>query len=237
MKATRILVITLLLASIAGSAHAQLVRLSWVKTGVSNGCDPQLSNLDFTAAGTYTLVESVTGLDPVLFGHDSRIKISPGGASYPDAWNFDDAGCNAGFLSVVSTAVNATTCPSLKGANSSPINSWAYDPVSNSFKLALTITFDPFDPNPATRYTMWKIVFDHTNSVPGSDGGDPATCDHLDQGLLIDAFNGTVIFNTTSGGDLVGQPQPGDRNPVTTNGGPAVPTQSGTWAKLKGQYR
>lgn len=73
-------------------AGTGFVRLTW------NECDPITQNLNFTGPGQIaTLIVSVTGSDHVNRGHRVKVAIrNLAAAGFPDAWRFDDAGCQSG---------------------------------------------------------------------------------------------------------------------------------------------
>lgn len=230
MKMARILVALALLVVVAGAAQAQQAypgcwRLSW------NSCTPQVPDQAFTTASIYKLVLSATLVDQPNVGHDSNIIIGP---NVPDAWRFDDLGCQTGSQLVLSATAFAKTCPAMKGLNPLAITFYGYDAVSKNAALRLAITYDAIaTPVAATRYTLWQISFDHTYSVLGaSTPGE--TCGGAGQGLNLDVdfcqmlqSNGVANFIGMCSGDAR----------CTWAGGPPVPTVPATWGKVKGLYR
>src|SRR5262245_12089074 len=158
MKVTRILAAFALTACLAGMAHAEgCARISWAS------CDPWNKNINYVGPGLYTLVYSATGLSSSNVGTDSNLHIYP---AVPDAWRFDDAGCQTGSQLLLGTNAFNKACPALKGANSLTITQYAPD-LAGEADLRLAITYDNATPLPATRYTVWVITFDHTFSTTG----------------------------------------------------------------------
>jgi hypothetical protein len=227
MKATRFLIALLLLATVVGTADAQYKRLSW------DGCDPQIPDKSYDpmlSAQSYNLVVSAVGLTHEMIGHDSMISIGP---ALPDAWRFDDEGCQTSSGLLYSYAGLAKVgCPALTGNAPLPITAFLYDPETRYAAMRLAVVYDMLTPDPAMRYCLWVLTFDHQYSVIGA-GAPPNTCGNVDQGLLFDLTTDILL---QTGGVLKPATQPGDVQ-VTWNGGPFVPTVPATWGKVKGLYR
>lgn len=174
MRPARILATLAMLAALSGSAHAQngCARLSW------GTCDPWVENQNFVAPQTYTLVESMFGVSAPNVGTDTRIILWTG-SPVPDAWRFDDAGCQTSSRFMPDNTAWSSSCPVMKGTN--PQTFTEYEVATDVFGfpvalMRLTITYDSFTPSPATRYTIWRIVFDHSRSSPGPTPPDHSTC-------------------------------------------------------------
>ena len=227
MKMARIFVTLALLMVVAVSAQAQnegCYTLSW------NTCTPQVPDQAFNGPAVYKLVMSATGLSQMQLGHDSNILIGP---AVPDAWRFDDAGCQTGAQLSISGAAFSKTCPTFLGTAPLPITQYGYDPASKFCALRLAIAYNDWTPVPATRYTLWQLSFDHTYSVVGP--ANPAeACGGAEQGLAFDAE--FVQIAQTSGTVNFLQPCAGNAR-CTWQGGPVVPTVPASWGKVKGLYR
>lgn len=241
----RVLVLLAAIAAclaVAGSAQAQdtqaTVRISW------DNCDPQVVDKVFGAAGPYTMVLSATNFTPGAgaddnVGHDTNVDLRPypAGSTVPDAWRFDDIGCQTGsYLTYSTNAVNKS-CPSLKGLNSLTITNYYVPPAENYAAMRLAITYDTFSPPAATRHTMWQVIFDHTYSVagatnPGTDCGgvEVPMCIGPTFSLLL-TLRGVAAQFGTQAGDT---PYITWNTPPTCDGVPSVPS---TWGKVKGLYR
>jgi hypothetical protein len=252
MKAARPLCSLALLVGFSGIAHAQngCARLSW------DTCDPWVQDKFGFGGGIYRVVESLYGLSGTTVGTETQIRISFGDPANgaPDAWRFDNAGCQT--LSRLS-ATNSSTDPACPAMGSNPVSSiqcW-YDSDNNDYfmrnalLLRLTTTFDEFAPSAATRYTAWQIAFDHSHSKFGPTSSDKSYCGNLEQGanFLIDYAR--TITSTGQQVDLASC----DVNQffycgyITWDGGAywteaggncgPVRTLPATWGKLKGMYR
>ena len=227
MKATRLLIALLLLATVVGNADAQYKRLSW------DGCNPQVPDKTYNpvlSPQNYVLVVSAIGLTQPLIGHDSKVFIGPG---LPDAWRFDDLGCQTSSgLMISSAGMTKAGCPPLTGGTPLEITAFQYDTEAMNAQIRLAIAYDVLVPDPAQRYALWVLTFDHQYSVPGA-GAPGLTCGGVEKGLLFDVSTDLALF---SGAIQRPQTQPGDQQ-VTWNGGPFVPTVPATWGKVKGLYR
>jgi hypothetical protein len=208
-----------------GLTASERGRLSW------GTCDPQVPNQNFSGPGVYTLVLSVQGAATVNEGHDSELRIHP---AVPEAWRFDDAGCQTETrLNLQNAGVNGS-CPAMLGNNPLSITSYYLD-VDGSAALRLAVTYDDLATVAGQRYVLWQIGFDHSHSIAGTDA-DPATCDGAAVGLN---FTVTPQILQTNGIALAASMEPGDQ-PVTWNGGQAsnrTRVQPTTWGRLKGLYR
>lgn len=233
MKVTRILASFALLAGFAGAAHAEgCARISW------GSCDPWNKNTNFVA-GPMTLVYSATGLSSPNVGTDSNLHIYGGGAGVPDAWRFDDAGCQTGSQLLLGTNAFNKACPALKGANSLTITQYSLD-LAGEADLRLAITYDNQSPIPATRYTVWTIVFDHTFSSVGPTPGDLSTCGGAEIPLNLRLSFAKLL--ATTGFEIPIQPCDQDvtidpnAQAFYQGGVHVVATQPATWGKVKGLY-
>lgn len=250
MKAARLLCSLALLVGFFGIAHAQngCVRLSW------GTCDPLVEDRYYSGPTVYTLVESVFGVSAANLGTDTWIRIfrlyEPGGmiGLLPDAWRFDDAGCQPGGQLAISSNPFNKSCPAMKGANPSSAATYVIN-SDNTAYLRLMSSYDSFTPLPTTRYTVLQVIFDHTYSSPGPTPPDHSTCGGVD---------GCVNFLVERSDLIIASDQrlplaPCDQNPfkcwsVSWNGGcespdqagctdPPVPSQLGTWGRVKSLYR
>jgi hypothetical protein len=219
--------VALALLLVAGTAAAQnegCYTLSW------NTCTPQVADQAFTGPTVYKLVLSATGLSAQNLGHDTNLLIGP---AVPDAWRFDDPGCQTGSQLSIAGSGLSKTCPSILGGAPLPITQYGYDPVSKFCALRLAVAYNDITPVAATRYTLWQLSFNHLYSVvgPTNPGVD---CGGADQGLAFDPEFVQIAQSTGSLNFL--QPCPGNAR-CTWQGGPAVPTVPASWGKVKGLYR
>lgn len=212
--------------SVTGISLGPYAWLSWAT------CEPQTQNQNFLGPGVYDLIVSARDLPPTTSGHDSRIYVLFNGdftPALPDAWRFDIGGCQGpGRLQAYPVAVAG--CPALLGANAVTNASFVMDP--NGPELHLTATYDNLASDPNARYVMWRIRFDHSNSIAGSDS-DPTNCDGAGTPLQFDLDLHSQVF-LGNGGHVDMAP---DGGAALWQGGPPVRTQPTTWGRLKGLYR
>jgi hypothetical protein len=211
-----------------------LFRLSW------DNCDPLVTHRVIEAGTQVSLLASVTGHDQAHQGYEVWIQMRssvPEGLA--DAWRFDSGGCQAtpplpipidhlppGFVS--------KTCPSFQGfVPSVQLKVFDFDASTHRARVVLSNAY-PLGiatPNPATRYFLMRVLFDHTRSVVGP--GTP--------GLTCGSFERTVRFIVTKAEwlDMGGteHPWPLETAEVTAVGTMPVPALRSTWGQIKSQYR
>lgn len=214
-------------------------RLSW------DVCDHpgQVVDKVWAGPGVYTLVLSGSDFRPGdardnNVGHDFSVDFRPVGGPLPDAWRFDDVGCQTGSQLALSTAAFSKTCPAMEGTNPLSITFFGAASPPTYAQLRLANTYDKFTPVPATRYTFWVIGFDHSYSV--ADPTTPGvTCGEVDRQLCI-GLN-FAILATWRGVAAYLQTTPMDYEFVTWNGPTTncggVPTLPATWGSVKSLYR
>jgi len=203
-------------------APAARTRLSW------NTCSPQVYDQSFQGPGTYTLLLSVTGVPLSNVGHDCQLRIRP---KVPDAWRFDDGGCQTEARLDLRVQGNGPGCPAMLGANPLTITSYFLD-LDGSARLRLAVTYDSLSTDTTTRYVLWKISFDHTHSVVGSDT-DSTTCNGADVPLDFDLEFAQILGEGNRAWDAPLDPKD---MPVVWNGG-QVRVQPVTWGRVKALYR
>src|SRR5262245_45810319 len=115
----------LCLGSLATPAFAQNPQavLSW-----GSACPVAVRNANFTGPGHYQLWLGLKNLTPAdkNVGTDSWIFYSP---SVPDAWRFDDTGCQTGSNVDLNNLPNSPSCPPMVGSNPLSITNLAYNTV------------------------------------------------------------------------------------------------------------
>jgi len=236
-----LLVLTVACLAVAGTVAAQdtqgTVRFSW------DGCDPQVVNKNWAAPGVYAMVisgDNFTAGDDAdnNVGAEFKFDVRPVTGLLPDAWRFDDTGCQTGTYLTLSTNGFSKTCAAFKGANPFPITFYGTDTANPTFaQCILSNTYDKFTPLAATRYTFWVVSFDHTYSTvnPTNPGVD---CGEVDAQLCIGPW--WAVLLTQRGVSAKLQTKVGDspyvtfNGPSTCDGVPAVPA---TWGKVKSLYR
>jgi len=116
------------------------------------------------------------------------------------------------------------------GANSLSITNYALD-LDGSAELRLSVVYDDLVTIANQRYVLWRIGFDHTQSVSGNDA-DPETCNGAGVPLNLSVLTQIGLTNATY---LFLPMEPNDA-PTTWNGG-NVRAQPTTWGHVKGLYR
>jgi hypothetical protein len=224
----------------AGTASGQTdtqatFRLSW------GTCEPQIADVPFTGPTAYNLVLSAADLSPGPaaddhLGTDVQLVVEPSAeGSFPDAWRFDELGCQPIDVVTLSNARLNPACPAMTGLNPLSITYiYPLDEATNSVWIRLAIAYDTMSPAPNTRYTIWQVSFDMANAVvgPGTPG---VTCGGADRQMRIGcAFAKLATIRGVLAAFLTA---PGDLDYVTWNMGPPVRAVSATWGRLKGLYR
>ena len=221
-------------AATVGWAQAPQARLSW------GSCVAQVANATFPGGPTYTLVASAKNLTAAdaNVGFNLNLLIGP---NAPDAWRFDDPGCQT--QSQVATNTNAfdkAACPALKGASPLGSTNFFFDTGTGRLLVNLSNTFDTFTPVAGTTYTMYQVIFDHSASVVGA-GNPPSTCGGAELGVCIALDPATSVLLAATGSAVPFGFSPAAEGFVTWNGGNgcpgSVPTEPTTWGKVKGMYR
>jgi hypothetical protein len=211
-----------------------LLRLSW------DGCDPIVENKDYLGDGRSqiaTLVLSVSGCDLENNGHRSVLVIGP---DVPDAWRFDDTGCQTGQLEIRHSGVSKA-CPGFQGARPLGLYLFNYVPGPRNVELDIANTYDAFTPLSGQRYTLWQARFDHRFSTSGS-GGSGGACSFASSPLcfrvpgearrpellLVDS---SITYFSWEKDWVTWQ------DPVNAIHCPLIQAQDSTWGKVKGLYR
>jgi hypothetical protein len=188
---------------------------------------------------------SVVGQAQPHLGYQIRIEVGrASGRMLPDAWRFDADGCQGSkFIAIdVITAIPemSKTCPSFQGAAQSiQVKDYSVDPVSGRGRIVCANAY-PFGtslPNPATRYWLMRVLFDHTFSTAGATVPG-VSCGGVEEPVCFMVRQAEWL--TT---DLVETPWAIDQEFLSANdpsfvscfGG--VPARASTWGSLKAQYR
>jgi len=200
------------------AASAGTVRWTW------GSPEALTANQDFTGPGVYTQTISVTGLAGTLNGLTLQADVR---GDYPAAWAmlffppFSDCQGHPA-LSAVPTVAGAEVIP---GATVSVMSEMPVCWPPALFVL-VTVLFDPpFTFDPAKRYGLATLSFDHSASVTGA--GDATHCGGADVGLC---------FKLGSSEGMPEQPA------LTWQGGGAecaglTPSRRTTWGTVKQIYR
>ncbi len=195
------------------------LRLGW------DTCDPYVRDKVFSGPAMYRLVMSVNNVTGSYSGYDFTVGFGP---MVPDAWRFDAGGCQGDGNATYSTT-GTKTCPSLQGSGPLAITFFGYDQILKTASLRLANTFNEFPADPATRYTLWVLDFNHAMSVVGPT--TPGSCGGADDAMSIDVVKSEMLLTA---GDLVHPLL--DEAHAKWNGNP-TPTVPTTWSRVKGMYR
>jgi hypothetical protein len=241
-----LLVTSVVDARVAGAAPGT-VALSW------GACSPIVQDVTATS-GVLRLFVTVTGLDDTHIGYQVRFLLSDASADVPDAWRFDEAGCQpAGAVTMVSDFdIFPSDCPLLgKGSVANEIRDVRLMPAGTSLPTTVLRgayggTYSMRGPaDPATHYRLVEIRFDHSASVVG-DGVPGVLCGGLETPVCIALLTGvqepgvgSTSYFRGSDGEEVPFENAG-ANWVTVNGMggcPSVSSSRSTWGQIKGVYR
>jgi hypothetical protein len=244
----------LLLVLLARPASAG-IEASW------NACAPIVSDRVLpSGATTSRLYFSVTGLTGTVKGFDIRFSYGSqfagdcGALHPPDAWRFDDAGCE-GLANLVQFKTTSTdpACPQLTGPVGLDLTKINYDPLIGRERIIIARSWTtPITADPGIRYQIANVTFDHTYAVSGP-GDPPQTCGGFEQPICF-TFQGSQgahgdcdPYGQNAYLDGNGEQHSfgafpsviatfrSDASSVTCNG--ATPATPKTWGALRAQYR
>ena len=197
-RITRTVVLAMALSAIVttGSrAQNPQAVLSW-----GGLCPTRVKNMDFTGPGTYVLWVGAKNLTSSDSNTDRVITLNfrP---IVADAWRFDNAGCQGPSLMTAysnTSHPDSKSCPTMVGTSPITITNFTYDPGSMTAQLALAAAYNVFVPSPGVTYTLWKILFDHSNSAVGTS--DPTACGNAQLAMTISIAAGadSSYLHTTS---------------------------------------
>lgn len=221
-------VVALTFASSAGAAPT--LRYSW------DACSSTAIDRMFTGPGVYTQVISIQGLTPDAYGVISTYSIRVGlGPSIADAWSFDYGGCQ-GFQRLSSSTQGGGCAPYPASLNVD----LQFGPNDSSWHLVVRGNLRVADPHPdpAVRYTLAVIGFDHRRSVTGPTipgvacgGAERPQCFALEEVRLLDHGISPIPVSVENG--FLRWQDPNN----ATNCPPATPSRAATWGRIKALYR
>lgn len=238
----------------AGPAESAsgVITMSW------DGCASGVSDVATTPGGVSSLYFSVLGNDELHTGYQVRFMFGSAEKTVPDAWRFDEGGCNGGSdllqINHLPPAAVSKSCPAFQGAGPSfQIRQFALMPAGAAYATSLMrgLLVDsyetPVQSNPAQRYFLAEFRFDHMFSVNGTTtpGVD---CGGLETPLCFYLLNGSDQAAGTGWSGYV-RASDGLEYPfavsslsdvaATVNGIPGcfhVSTPATTWGQLKHVY-
>ena len=219
------------------SAHAlPFARYSW------DQCDPVVTNKNWAGPATYVQVISAVGLTPGI----RAINLTVNTGATADAWNFSDGqggpDCQpTSRLTISSTGADCVAAPVVQFLYRRQI--WITQPDKGGFYL--TATFDPgFAPDPAVRYAVSRLAFDHSHSVVGPAPPLSGNCGSVEMPVCF-GVSGPQYTDATVGPNWIPLAMDSDfltwqdfnAQPFGRPCPAAVPARPSTWGQIKGQYR
>jgi hypothetical protein len=239
----------LALVACAGTSRASdgIVDLSW------NACAPVVQNVSTTTQGQYSIYVSVLGIDMPHEAYEVAFMYGNISQVVPDAWRFDPFGCQTSALVSIdhlAPAADAATCPSFQGAAQSiQIKDVRLVPPGDPSGFPLTNMRVLLDnayaqrvvvANPATRYFLMRVLFDHSYSGAGPGtpglycgGFEQSMCFKLARAYYLDPDGAPHDFGRHGG--PTSTPSLSFNGPAACAG--ATPAQPSTWGRVKNQYR
>lgn len=214
-------VAVLLTAAAAGAAP--LVRYNWDR------CEPFVRNRDYEGPGVYAQTLSITGVPAGTTRLFFSIDVLVGW--WYRAWEFYSGGCaGPARLTVVPGVAGCDSIPGLAVVIGEM--SQVYDYGANV--LTVDCVLDPsFVPDPARRYGVVTIAFDHELAETACEGATAPLCFVLGGGFyeaagtldLVVLENDRLTWNDHA-------PEP-DCSPRM----PPLPVRQSTWGWVKSLYR
>ena len=226
----RLTIIVLLAVSIASVVQASngTVRLSW------DGCDPLIQNQNYNGPQLYRLVASASGSTAPNNGYRIKVRIKPG--PIPEAWQFDETGCQSGRLAISHSAVSKS-CPAYQGARPLGLHNYSVEQYGTAL-LDIANTYDLFAPSASSRYTLWTAVIDHAVAA-ASRWQTLANCSGVENPLCL-VIEGTELL--LADGPIASYQIENEfviwQSPGNEVGCPDFrPRVDGTWGRVKGMFR
>jgi len=174
-------------------------------------------------------------------GYEIRVRLqAPTGTPFPDAWRFDDAGCQVPAIALLNlNPLGATPfCPRFIPTNAVTSTSYSYDGLTDAATIAIAATYPTIPAvDPAVRFAVFSARFNHVAStieptVPGVSCGGFATpiCIAVTKAEWTRP-DGTVLpFNIQPNAITFNDPQGHVCEAAT-------PARAATWGAIRGQYR
>jgi hypothetical protein len=211
-----------------------------------NNCTGPVAKDISVATTGYEIFLSVLGIDQLHKAYDVRVIYGDASQTVPDCWRFDVAGCQGS--GAILQEVSAKACPAafdqatpggllLKKVILSPITD-PYAPTLMQVLLANSYAAGVSAVNPATRYLLEGIKFDHSFSVTGA-GNPPADCGGFEKAMCFKLSYATYL---NLNGDEVPFGRARDPLSVTSYNTAVedicanVPAKATTWGHIKSQY-
>jgi hypothetical protein len=226
------------MAFASGSYAGGAVSLSW------NSCTGPIDRA-VVPGDHLSLNASLLGQSEGSGSYDVILRIGPGHATFPDAWRFDQLGCQgpSRFSITQKPRISeAATCPVFEDSVGPPtiLIDYSYDPTFQ--RAVLTFAHYQLLPKPSSdpsqRYFLVGFQFDHTVSVDGSSVGGQS-CGGLEQPMCfaIDYAHWLTLADDELAW-AIDQGFATANDPTNSSHCPgATPARSTTWGRVKDQYR
>ena len=223
-------VVLLALALCPDAFAAATARINW------DSCSGPLNKQVLNPA-VYTVSVSVTGHAEIHKGHDLFVSIA--GTPFPDAWRFDEGGCQlyAPFTCSWKPPIEEVTCYAFSGPMPIliPLARYNYDPLAGKATVVCAAVYAPATGTAFTRYLLGRLSFDHTQSSPDptvETCGGIATpvCIALTKADWLNADGQEVPFDIEQGFVTANDATGGVCEAPT-------PARAATWGTIRGMYR
>lgn len=205
-------------------------RLSW------DDCNVVITNRNWSGPGTYALVLSGTGFDGSYTQFDVPFLFDP--LYVAPAWDFATADYHGGTICHSASLMTASQGPSACPAYPATALFKGMYKGATRADMYMDGFLDPaFVPDPAQRYTLMRLEFDHSQSAegvqayPACGGVEEPMCvamHHASLRLASGYYSALVLENS-----YVTWQDPSNLRQCP-NATPAAPR---TWGALKAQYR
>jgi len=231
------LVCGILIVATHDALGAARVHLSW------DACPSALDDIEVAPGDGCRIALWVTGQEEPQRGYAARLVLVAGSGAFPDAWRFDEGGCQPeGMVAIYpfGPPTPTTGCRSLfsGGANPSWAAQFSYDPLDSHAYIDVTVDYGSVSgaPNPTSSYWLIHAIFDHFYSAAGSSGS--GTCGGVTESICVRMQHGYYVsedgshVDWSSEDDILHSGLVGSSQACS-----AVPARATTWGTIKSQYR
>ena len=212
-----------------------VARYSW------DDCAPIVTNKSRGGPGSYVQVFSAVGLMPGM----SLVQFGVDTGYVSDAWSFAEPagspGCQpASRLAILSAGTSCAAAPVVSFEYH--VQLWLTRPDKSGWYVGVHL--DPnFAPDPAVRYTLVKLVFDHSHSVVGAAAAGSGDCGSAERAVCFGLGGASYVtgFGQTAlaldSDYLTWQDYNANLYPGARPCPAAVAARAATWGAIKVQYR
>ena len=222
---------------LASPAGAGTIGLAW------HACNGPINITMFPGALPVAPVV-VNGMTQGVRGYEFRVAISDANGTLPDAWRFDEGGCQGpdrGYVTWTLPDFGLRVCPPFQGpiwstheASLTLATPEAGLPPTTAVVRLRNTYFDIDLPRTGSRH-LGLMIFDHELSVVG-EAQSAQTCGGLERSMCLTLLPEHCYFVAADGQHV---PFEIGNGTITANGGScaAVPASLSTWGQIKSQYR